>query len=91
MELRDDPSCLAPERVIVFEIAGTIANFQKAVGRIAGLEFMAEYESDFAADEDFAVQDVRALEELLSLWERWERGEPMRSGDLRTGRQAPPR
>ena len=36
------PSSLAPERVIVFEIAGTVANFLKAVARIRGLEFMAE-------------------------------------------------
>jgi hypothetical protein len=105
IELRDDPSSLAPERVIVFGFAGTINNFQKAVSRIAGLEFMAEYEGSFDPDEDFAVQDarkgreglvrsdkavpgqfylampdVRALQELLSLWERWERGEQMDSG-----------
>jgi hypothetical protein len=103
--LRDDPSSLAPDRVIVFEIAGTIQNFLKAVARIEGLEFMAEYEADFVADEDFAVQDtrigregedrtekvvpgrlylampdVRALEELLSLWERWLRGDTLGSG-----------
>jgi hypothetical protein len=59
MELRADPSSLAPERVIVFEIAGTVANFLKAVGRVRGLEFMAEYDGDFAADQDFAVQDER--------------------------------
>lgn len=58
--LRDDPSSLAPERVIVFEIAGTIPNFLNAVARIRGLEFMAEYEGDFAADQDFAVQDGRS-------------------------------
>jgi hypothetical protein len=105
IELRDDPSSLAPERVIVFEFAGTINNFQKAVARIRGLELMAEYEGSFDPDEDFAVQDsrkgregqdrtdkrvpgqfylampdIRALQELLSLWERWERGEPMESG-----------
>jgi hypothetical protein len=105
MELRQDPSSLAPERVIVFEIAGTVSNFLKAVARIEGLEFMAEYESEFAADEDFAVletkgekkaqdrtdkavpgrlylamPDVRALQELLSLWERWERGESLGHG-----------
>jgi hypothetical protein len=57
LELRDDPSALAPERVIVFEIAGTVSDFVKAMSRIPGLEFMAEYETDFAADEDFAVQD----------------------------------
>jgi hypothetical protein len=105
LELREDPTSLAPERVIVFEIAGTVANFLKAVGRVRGLEFMAEYEGDFAADQDFAVQDKRkgregqdrtdqdvparfylampdlqALRELLSLWERWGRGEPLGTG-----------
>ena len=105
IELRDDPSSLAPDRVIVFEIAGTVANFLKAVARIDGLEFMAEYETDFAADEYFVLQetskekvvkdrpdkavpgrfylampDVRALEELLSLWERWGNGEPLDRG-----------
>ena len=105
VQLRDDPSNLAPDRVIVFEIAGTIDNFLKGVSRIQGLEFMAEYESDFAADEHFAVQDdrvgregqdradkqvpgrfylampdVRALEEVLSLWERWQNGQALDSG-----------
>jgi hypothetical protein len=63
LELRDDPTALAPERVIVFEVAGTIANFLKAVARIDGLEFMAEYETDIAASEDFAVQEK--VEETL--------------------------
>lgn len=105
IELKDNPSSLAPERVIVFEIAGTVTDFLKAIGRIDGLEFMAEYETDIPADEHFAVRDnrkgkegqdradkavpgrfylampdVRALNELLSLWERWGRGEPLESG-----------
>jgi hypothetical protein len=105
VRLRDDPSSLAPDRVIVFEIAGTIDNFLRAISQIRGLEFMAEYEADFVADDDFAVQDkrkgkegedrtdkpvpgrlylampdVRALEELLSLWERWVKGEKFAIG-----------
>lgn len=101
IELRDDPTNLAPERVIVFEIAGTVDNFFKAVARIDGLEFMAELEADFTADELFAVQDkaqkdrpekivpgrfylampdIRALKELLSLWERWEKGKTLGRG-----------
>ena len=56
IELREDPTALAPERVIVFEIAGTVANFLKALGKVNGLEFMAELDTDFAANEDFAVQ-----------------------------------
>jgi uncharacterized protein YhbP (UPF0306 family) len=59
LDVRDDPTSLAPERVIVFEVAGTIAEFRKAVARIDGLEFMAESEGEFAADEDFALEDSR--------------------------------
>jgi hypothetical protein len=47
MQLRDDPTALAPERVIVFEIAGTVQNFLKALSRVNGLEFMGEYEDSF--------------------------------------------
>jgi hypothetical protein len=105
IDVRDDPTGLAPERVIVFEVAGTIGDFLKAMARIDGLEFMAESEGEFAADQDFAMQDsrkgregqdrtdqtvpgrlylampdVRALREILSLWERWQRGLPMDRG-----------
>lgn len=105
MELRDDPSSLAPDRVIVFEIAGTVDDFVKAVARVPGLEFMAEYETEQPPDELFAVEDTRkgregqdrddkdvpgrfylampttgAFNELLSLWERWSRGERLGRG-----------
>jgi len=106
MQLRDDPSALAPERVIVFEIAGTVQNFLKAVARIDGLEFMGEYEDSFASDQDFVLQekkkkdpvakdrpdksipgrfylampDVKALDNLVSLWETWEKGRPIGRG-----------
>jgi hypothetical protein len=59
IEVREDPTSLAPDRVLVFEIAGTVPNFSKAISRIQGLQFMAEYEGDFAADDDFAVIDAR--------------------------------
>jgi hypothetical protein len=58
-ELRADPGSLAPERVIVFEIAGTIAEFFEAVAQVPGLEFMAELEDDFEPDELFAIKDNR--------------------------------
>lgn len=105
IEVRGDPSSLAPDRVIVFEIAGTIVDFFKAVTRIDGLEFMAEYEAEFAADENFAVKDTRkgregqdrtdkavasrfylampdvhALNQLVSLWDRWEKSDPFDTG-----------
>ena len=105
MELRDDPSSLAPERVIVFEIAGSVGNFVKAVTRVPGLEFMGELETEAPPDELFAVEDTRkgrkgevrkdkavpgrfylampdveAFRQLLSLWERWSRGERLGTG-----------
>ena len=104
-ELRDDPSSLSPERVIVFEIAGMIEDFFDAVKKVNGLEFMAEYEADFAPDENFAMKDTRkgkigqdrtdktvkgrlylampdvqAFKMLLSLWDRWEKGQPFATG-----------
>lgn len=59
MELRADPTALAPDRVVVFEIAGTIANFAKAAERVPGLELMVEYETAAEPDEFFAVKDKR--------------------------------
>ena len=44
IELQEDPTALAPERVIVFEIGGTVQNFLKALAKVDGLEFMAELE-----------------------------------------------
>ena len=105
MELRQDPASLAPDRVIVFEVAGSVQNFVRALSQVPGLEFMAEWESQFDADDDFSVidgrkgregldrsdkavparlyfamPDTRALEELVSLWGRWERGESLGQG-----------
>jgi Subtilase family len=59
LELRDDPTSLAPERVIVFEIAGTIDNFNAAVSMIPGLELLVEAEGEFDLDGDFAQKDQR--------------------------------
>jgi hypothetical protein len=59
MTLRDDPESLAPDRVIVFEIAGRIDTFRDAVARVPGLELLAEIETEFPADAHFAVVDKR--------------------------------
>lgn len=105
LELRDDPTSLAPDRVIVFEIAGAVSDFLKAVGRVPGLEFMAEYDTEEPPDDRFAevdtrkgregqarpdkdvagrfylaMPDVTALRQLVSLWERWDRGEELGTG-----------
>jgi hypothetical protein len=59
MTLRDDPESLAPDRVIVFEIAGRLDAFRDAVAKVPGLELLAEIETEFPADADFAVCDTR--------------------------------
>lgn len=59
LELRDDPTALAPDRVIVFEIAGTVADFARAAAMVPGLELMVEYETEAEPDEYFAEKDAR--------------------------------
>ncbi|MYH31619.1 MAG: hypothetical protein F4137_22910 [Acidobacteria bacterium] len=59
MTLRDDPAGIAPERAIVLEVAGAIADFQGAAQRIPGLEYLGDEEAEFEPDTDFAVRDTR--------------------------------
>ncbi len=105
MSLREDPTSIAPERALVFEVAGSIANFYETVRKIDGLEFLADEEAEFEPDEDFAqvdtrkgregqprldkmvggrlylaMPDVTALKQLLSLWDRSQRGETLGRG-----------
>ena len=69
LELRADPSALAPERLLVFEVRGTLNAFAAAVRRVPGLELVDEEE--LAADDNdkapvayLMVPDTRALREL---------------------------
>lgn len=82
-----DPTGLVPEQAIVFETAVAIADFFNTVRRIDGLEWMAEWESDFDPDDDFSWEDESdkkigsrlflvianhtAMEQLLSLWKQY--------------------
>ena len=66
---------MAPERLLVFEVRGSIASFAAAIQRIPGLELVDEEE--LAADEDkvpvayLVVPDIQALRNIESLWRRW--------------------
>jgi Subtilase family len=76
LQLRADPNSLAPERLLVFEVTGSVANFARAVARIPGLEFAGEEElAADALDESpefyLLVPQVAALQEIVSLWSRW--------------------
>ena len=59
LSLRADPSSIAPERALVFEVAGSIGDFYQLVTRIRGLEFLADEETTFDPDEDFFEVDTR--------------------------------
>ena len=59
LSLRADPSSIAPERALVFEVAGSIGDFYRLVTRIQGLEFLADEEAVFEPDEDFFETDTR--------------------------------
>ena len=59
VELRDDPASLAPERVIVFEVAGSISDFAAACRKVPGLEYLAEQDTEFEPDDDFWIVDTR--------------------------------
>lgn len=76
MQLRADPNSLAPERLLVLEVTGSVQNFANAVARIAGLEFSGEetLEADEDASPEFylLVPQLGALREIVSLWENWQ-------------------
>lgn len=73
--MRADPAALAPERLLVFEVRGSISAFAAAIQRVPGLELVDEEE--LAGDEDKApvayllMPDAAALTQLVSLWRRW--------------------
>ncbi|MBF0625095.1 MAG: S8 family peptidase [Magnetococcales bacterium] len=55
---------LVPEQVLVLETAGKVEEFLKAVSKIKGFEFLAEYdEEDIPPDDDFFVEKKGAKEE----------------------------
>ncbi len=59
LTLREDPLGIAPERAVVFEVAGSIGDFSAAVNRIDGLDFLADEELVLEPDEDFGIKENR--------------------------------
>jgi len=93
LTLRDDPTAIAPERALVFEIVGSIDRFAKAVQKVPGLEYFGEEEISFKPDEGFgdydkpvdgrlylSMPDVQALRQLERLWNRYQEGHPPEYG-----------
>lgn len=51
--LQKEAGNIIPEMILVLETAGEIKDFFKAVKKTPGMEFLAEYETEFKADDDF--------------------------------------
>lgn len=57
VELRRDFNGVEPEKVIVFDVIGSVDEFYKAVRNISGLEWLSEFDADeIDANEDFYVE-----------------------------------
>lgn len=85
LELIRDPTALAPESLLVFEVRGSVRNFAIAIGKVRGLEFIDEEEivgddADKSPVAYLLVPDAKALSEILSLWNRWSQGRELGSG-----------
>jgi Subtilase family len=83
--LIDDPTALAPERLLVFEVTGQIGDFWKAVAKVDGLTFAGEEQA--RADEDdedpelyLLVPNEAALKQIISLWETYTNGTALPRG-----------
>lgn len=55
-ELRHDPSTIAPDRAVVFEVASSMADFYGALRRVS-FDLVGEDEANAAPDGDFFVAD----------------------------------
>ncbi|TIH12449.1 hypothetical protein D0S45_17990 [Marinifilum sp. JC120] len=100
LELKDDPTGIAPDRALVFEVVGLLSDFAKTA-KSAGLEFLGSFEEEYDPDEDFyytsqktgakedksvsgvvylAMPDLKAMEQLYSLWRRYQEGKSFETG-----------
>ena len=85
LELKADPTSLAPERLLVFELNGSVQNFFKAISKVQGLELVDEEElfGDEQAKKPIAyllIPDNQALDQILRLWQHWLSGKAMMEG-----------
>lgn len=95
----EEPAALAPEQVLVLEVAGELGTFANAVRKVRGFEFLAEEaEEQLASDDEFQAVDYKgkvhsyarqlfvmssdaaAWQQLLGLWDRFQRGDQFPHG-----------
>lgn len=90
LEFQADPVGIAPDRALVFEVAGSIEGFA-AQAESLGFRFLGEQDEFFDPDDDFYMDraeedkvrgsvyllmpDLQAMRELLGFWDRYRRGE----------------
>ena len=95
LQLQQDPQAIAPERAIVFEVAGSLTQFYQEAHRI-GLEYLGDDEFDIEPDDDFrrsdrpdspiagrvylAMPNLEALKQLVRLWRRYQSDDQMFPG-----------
>jgi hypothetical protein len=85
LELRADAAGLAPERLLVFELTTDVQNFARAAQLVPGLEFIGAEDLD-GDDVDkspslyLMIPDVAALRQMVSLWTRFQAGQPLPEG-----------
>lgn len=85
LELRSDPTALAPERLIVFELANSVQSFITAIENVKGLFLVDEEEFEVSEDSDkpamyLLMPNMQALKQIESLWSRWKKGEQLDHG-----------
>lgn len=78
LQLQGNPNALAPERLLVFELTGTILEFEKAVRLVPGLEFLGveDLEPDVIDKRPslyLMVPSDAALRNIVTLWQNWRR------------------
>lgn len=90
-----------PELVLVIEVAGSVREFAAAVRQVDGLEWLLEAgdldldDAEFGPDEGnrhvgktlyLLFTDARAMQQLRTTWERWQRGDRQPYGFAGFGR-----
>jgi hypothetical protein len=101
LRLADTAQGAEPELVLVVEIAGSVRDLAAAVRHVDGLEWLLEAGDLDLDDAEFGpaegnryvgktlyllFSDARALQQLRTLWDRWDRGERQPRGFAEFGR-----
>ena len=78
LQLRADPNALAPERLLVFELTGSVQKFERAVALVNGLEFLGAEDLDEDNEDKnpvvyLMVPTEGALRDVVRLWRDWQR------------------